>query len=358
MEPLPELTLYLTDACNFSCRYCYQRSGTARLDLGLIRKALDFFLPRMQSPAGINFYGGEQLMAFSAIRSTVCYIEEKNLPGLPPPAYSISTNGSLIDKGILRFLADQSFTVLLSFDGYAQEKSRQSGSYFQILDRLHVLVKTPGISLAVNSVFGPETVGLLSDSMRLIMEAGVDICYLSVDKISPWAPSQINRLKKELALLSCHMKSHYFHTGRIPIWNFRPEIKQGIFACGGGKIRVVLAPDGTLWGCFMAYDYFRSRAPGQDSTGYSFGHLNAVLNNWESIRARTLNSYAGLRMDAFRTEEQVCRSCPDLRECEACPMESALATGIIGKIPQWRCAMSALFRKARAEFQSILPDKP
>ena len=42
--------------------------------------------------------------------------------------------------------------------------------------------------------------------------------------------------------------------------------------------------------------------------------------------------------------------CHDLSECGVCPVDAALATSTLGKIPVWMCGVKKAFRAERERF--------
>ncbi|MFQ6037317.1 MAG: radical SAM protein, partial [Candidatus Aminicenantales bacterium] len=101
---LSSLTLFVTNACNFDCVYCYQKKGRNTIEHRTLERALDFFLPFLTRYPHINFYGGEPLLAFDRIVQAVHYCESQANRSRRRFRYSITTNGSLVDDEVLGFL--------------------------------------------------------------------------------------------------------------------------------------------------------------------------------------------------------------------------------------------------------------
>lgn len=123
---LAKITLQLTQQCNFRCKYCVyseannknQRSHTdRRMSWETAIAAIDFLYKRsVDSPrVNIGFYGGEPLLEFSLISDLVAYSKQafsgKNL------SFSMTTNGSLLNNNILKFLSENNFNLMISLDG-------------------------------------------------------------------------------------------------------------------------------------------------------------------------------------------------------------------------------------------------
>lgn len=350
-------TFIVTEECNFKCSYCYQKKGKKYIDVSTIEKALDFFFPFLTEECCINFYGGEPLLAFEKIRGAVSYIQDKNRKLKKQVQYSIAINGSLINDDILHFLNQYKFSLLLSFDGFAQDISRKRGSFRQIVSIIEKLLKSPDIDLEINSVFTPATVGYLSKSIQFIIELGVPNIALSLSKISPWEHSSILQLKKELVSLKGFILSFYKRTASIPLVNFRRNSRKGIFVCFPGQNHMTLIPDSILWGCNLFPDYFKGKEGTREYLKYCFGDLDTFIENYERIYPEILSNFSNLRMDYYYTSDTFCMQCDELKECEVCPMDAAFSSSIIGKIPVWTCEIKKIFRKEKKLFWKELESK-
>lgn len=206
-------TFKVTDDCNFRCLYCQQKKEEKYLDISSIENAIAFFYPFLKEKSYINFYGGEPLLAFEQIVKVVEYLQDKDKRKKKQFSYIISTNGSLINDAVLQFLKHYKFSLLLSFDGFAQDISRNKGSFEQIVSIIKRLLENADIDLTINSVFTPETVGYLSKSMQFIVELGVSDIDLSLSTIPQWDQFSLLQLKDELVSLRKFLIEFYKKKG-------------------------------------------------------------------------------------------------------------------------------------------------
>lgn len=347
---LSRLAFILTEKCNFNCSYCFQKKGEQTADVSTVENALDFFLPYLKDQCYISFTGGEPLLAFDQIKKAVDYIQAKNRTLHKKIHYYITTNGSLIKADILEFLKQHEFSLMLSFDGIAQDIFRKKGSFKQIVSIIEKILESPDINLETNSVFTPATVQYLSKSIQFLTEIGIPNIYLALSKISPWDSSSLLQLKKELESLKEFFLSFYKRTETIPLSSFKRNFRKGIFACTAGKNRMALAPDGKLWGCHLFREYFKGKEGTPEYNKYCFGELDSFIEGYERIYPAVLANYSNLRMDNFYTDDSSCLQCPELEECRACPMDAALSSSVIGKIPCWTCEIKKIFRREKKLF--------
>ncbi len=345
---LPSFTFMVTDRCNFNCTYCYQTKGERDADLSIIKKAVDFFSPFFDENCLISFYGGEPLLAFGLIKDTVHYLEKKGLK--KDVCYAVSSNGCLINDEKLEFFNNRKFSLLLSFDGFAQEIGRKRGSFNQILSVLKEVLTCPGIELETNSVFTPETVKYLAESIGLIIGLGVQNVSLTLSHLLPWDRCAIGQLEKELETLKKIIKPIYKKTGSMPLINFRKRNQQGVFGCSAGKTGMTLAPDGKLWGCYLFGDYYKGKEETEEYWKYCFGDLDSFMKDHRKIYPEILANYSDLRLDYFSTRDTLCLFCADLEVCQVCPINAALSGADIGEIPGWTCQITKIIRKEKKDF--------
>ena len=339
----------MTEECNFNCAYCYQKKGKRYCDTETIESALEFFAPFFSEDCYINFYGGEPLLAFDKIQHAVDYIERNLKEKSKTIHYALTTNGSLIDEKILQFFEQNTFAILLSFDGLAQEIFRKKGSFEPTVAIIEQLLKSPHIEVETNSVFTPESVSLLAQSMRFVIELGIPNCHLALSSISPWDDASLSLLRKELSLLREFLVSFYRDNKSVPVREFRKS-PEGIFGCLAGKDRMTLAPDGKLWGCFLIWDYFNRSRDVRAHEKYCFGDLALFKKDYEKVYPRILSNHSNLRMDHFYTSDGFCMMCEDLKECAVCPMDAAFSSEIISKIPDRICRIKRLIREEKKLF--------
>lgn len=146
---LTQMVLQVTRDCNLNCGYCYtsgkyfDRSGTLPLmPIETLKKAMDFFFQRTahKEEAYISFYGGEPLLGFQLIKEAVQYTLGKK--GKTNYRFSMTTNGTLLNKEIISFLVDHDFSMLVSLDGpeYVNDRYRSykngGGTFQRILKNL------------------------------------------------------------------------------------------------------------------------------------------------------------------------------------------------------------------------------
>ncbi len=321
-----------------------------------VEKALRFFLPRMPKSCDLYFLGGEPLLNIDLIRYTVGYVEKEKGQHKKKCQYNISTNGSLITPEILDFFNQYHFTVELSFDGLAQEKAREKGSFEQLIPIIKKLLKQPDIKLLVNSVFSPPTVKYLSESIRFILELGIPHVSLGLAIDKRWNSPSIEKLEKEFKQLMKLLLSHFQKTGNQPLHFFPDLTSKGIWCCSAGQSQLTVSTDGEIWGCALFYEYFKNRKNSDIFQDYYFGTIDEFIKNHKKKYQDLTENYQQLRMDNFYTPNSRCFLCPHIESCGVCPISSALYWDRLDEVPDYICRINRIAIEEKQKFQQWLSE--
>lgn len=153
-DQLGLLILDTTNKCNLACKYCFV-SATEKgviMSLNTASKALELTLnsSKCANTLTIEFSGGEPLLNFSMIKQFVPIATEiakrqgKNL------AFTIQTNGTLLNKEIMNFLLKYKINVGISIDGTKEFHDQNrvfadgSGSLKTITQNINTFMKLGG----------------------------------------------------------------------------------------------------------------------------------------------------------------------------------------------------------------------
>lgn len=347
---LKGLTFILTEECNWRCSYCYQPRGKARISKAALSRACDLLFSSLGDPCLISFYGGEPLLVPDLIRHVVGELQRRNRPGRKRIRYLLTTNGSRLRPGIIDFLGEHRFEVLLSFDGPAQEEERRAGSLPKMNILLDRLLHSSILRVGTNSVFTPRSAGRLSESLRDLACRGVPEILFTLCARSSWDGRARRTVENELDKLRVWLLGFYRANGTVPLAPFSQQRNSGVFSCSAGRDRLALAADGTLWGCYLFGDYFQSRGDDPQFQDYCFGRLDDGRALAGCRFRQTQRNYARLTMDGRRAGSSPCLLCDNLEDCRVCPAAAAFSSRSIGLISEDTCWSSRLFIRQRRLF--------
>jgi sulfatase maturation enzyme AslB (radical SAM superfamily) len=354
---LENLAFILTDRCNYDCSYCYEGKGTQRLTPSLLTRAIDLLHPYLARQCVVSFYGGEPLLEFGLVRQAVEHFKAMSSGEERTIGFSLTTNGSLLDEEILEFLAQHRFSLALSFDGLAQDISRKRGSFDSLVSIIPKILENKAISLETNSVFGSDTVGDLSESVKLLIQLGVPKVDINFAHIPPWTPATLSRLEEELDRMAGFFLGRYEDLRDIPWPDFVEEPRKAVHVCPAGVDRMAVSADGALWGCAVFPHYLREKYGPSGCQDYCFGDIDSFAKDPGRIYARKIAAYADLRMDLFSTPDRPCLMCDEMDQCWTCPLAAGLTTGEIGKIPATTCQRARILRRAKRRFREQFEDR-
>lgn len=344
------MSLILSEDCNFRCGYCPQRRGKRRLDAAAAVRAVELFRPLLSPETVVCFYGGEPLLAFPVLRRIVERMEADVRPGADKPRYVLATNGSLLAPDILGFMERHRFSLLLSFDGLAQDVQRRPGSYAPTVALIRDILARPALRLEVNSVFTSRAVGLLRRSVEEMLSLGVGTIHLSFPSIPSWDRHSLGALESELASLRPALLSFFEARGDSPIAGFRGRAARGLFSCFAGRDRLAVAPDGTVWGCYQIFDYSK-RTGDREAARFAFGGADSLAANPGKLERLLVDAARGPDQRDLSTSRSHCLFCPDLEECAICPWSAALESGVFGLVTEDACRIARLLRNERRKME-------
>ncbi len=317
-------------------------------------QSINFFLPRMTESRNLYFLGGEPLLNIDLIRHTVEYVEKKNGQHKKKCGYNISTNGSLITPEILDFFNKYHFTMELSFDGLAQDRAREKGSFRQLVEIINQTLKLPGIRLVVNSVFFPPTVKYLSESIRFILNLGVPNISLGLALDRRWNRPSIEKFENEFKGLMDILLDYYRKTGNQPLHFFPDLIQKGIWCCSAGQSQITISPDGEVWGCALFYEYFKHKKQEGLFRDYCFGTIDELNGNHQKIYPAIVKNYEQLCQDNFHTNGSRCFLCRHIESCGVCPVSSAFYWDRLDKVPGYICRINQIAIEEKQKLLNLI----
>lgn len=158
--PLTTLVLNITNQCNLSCTYCYEYGEDKIVDTAngkapkfmneeTARDSVDFLLKASKSNRlpHLTFFGGETLMNFPVVKSTIAYGRARAAEMGKEMDFSLTTNATLLEPSVIEFLAENRVGVTISMDGPQEMQDRfrvfsnGKGSYEQIIPKVRALLQ-------------------------------------------------------------------------------------------------------------------------------------------------------------------------------------------------------------------------
>jgi uncharacterized protein len=173
------VTLYLTDACNLRCAYCYANGGDnpepTTIVMDAAKAGIDFVARNAASLGersfAVSFHGaGEPTLAWNAYTELVAYARAKSSQMELKAALSTCTNG-VMSEARARWIAQNTDAANVSLDGLPvhqdslRPKRNGDGSYEEVCRTLKVFDQS-GFHYSIRATVTPQNVHQMSDMVR------------------------------------------------------------------------------------------------------------------------------------------------------------------------------------------------
>jgi len=315
---LQQLTLQVTHRCNLRCSYCtygggYENQrihGEKEMLLSTMKKAIDFAMARSRevNVFTIGFYGGEPLLEIDKIRQCVEYIKE-TYDGREV-MYTVTTNGTLLNDQIIRFLSKNNFHLAISLDGSKEMHNKNrvyingQGSFDDIMKNMNYIKEkysnffknisflttvAPGVDFSkVNHFFNEKNVisgNAITCNMVSELNAKEDVVFDDQYHVT----NNYQKTKVLLAALGLYEKkkvSRLFSRDISRTERFYQDLSKmtpsGTVHPGGpcvpGALRLFVTVDGVFYPCERVSEDSEVMKIGHVESGFELDKIVKILN--------------------------------------------------------------------------------
>ena len=189
------LSLRISEECNLACSYCYNKNnmlnkkGVKYMPKDIAQDSVDFFLSNFKNKdMTVVFYGGEPLLNFATIRYTISYLKDKLNHN---PNFKIVTNGTVMNKEILKTIINNNISVMVSLDlppsAHKQNRRFKNGkSSFQLTKtNIKLLAKYIPQRLLIRCIIASDSNFDLKKIYKSFRDIGVPVNNFVVETQSP-----------------------------------------------------------------------------------------------------------------------------------------------------------------------------
>lgn len=281
--PLQTIVMNVTNQCNLSCSYCYEygedriatpEGKTKFMSEETARSTVDFLLN--QSPGRrmvhLTFFGGETLLNFKVVKSSIEYAREKAAEMGKYIDFSMTTNATMLNSEIINFLADNNVGVTVSIDGPKESNDQfrvfknGKGSYDVIAPKIKELIKVHrSRPIGARVTLTAQVVDVKTIFHHLTEEMGFDEVGFAPVTTSPVRLYAIGNKGldhvldqfKELADEYLEHALENKHHGFSNVNDTLQELHQGVskaYPCGAGLGLLGVAPSGDIGLCHRFVD--------------------------------------------------------------------------------------------------------
>lgn len=345
-DSLQQITLGVTEDCNLRCKYCIYTGSYAgsklharrEMSLDVAKASIDYLSEHCvdsKPPVAVGFYGGEPLLNFELIEHIVPYCRSKIKK---PLLFTLTTNGTLLNDEINRFLRDNCFSLLISVDGpkavhdkYRYFKGSMKGSFDVVTNNLKRLRELdegyfnsmvslsmtlmPPVDLVSVDKFVAELgvkprVSLVQTYGTKLLEQEMVDRYLGPEKSEDirrkFARTAIDGTFMQRPLPNAHLFCRALYWGglkKLHVRKYYSGFDKGIFAytnlCIPGASKLFVTPDGHFYVCERV-DGFKDLCIGDVKTGVNINKVVNLVQQFDEFRRKT------------------CKNCWAIRFCSMC----------------------------------------
>lgn len=307
---LQSIILPIAGTCNLKCPYCFARANRGNFAFpNYTEHDVDFILKQIDKhshdiPINLIFFGGEPMMKYDIIKYTINQIKTK-YPHLKV-GYSITTNGTLLNKERIQFMRENNFALLLSMDGY--DNNFNYRKFINGKSSVNRVLKNIDLLKSMNMPF--EIRATITSDNPYVFETHVFFEELESDYILAFAYSSENKLNEDLNTFDTRSLSNIRNAYEKLLFYYRDKLK-GKKPIYNANIATMIKTFETRlhrdYICAAGFNYFTVMA---DGSIYSCAHL---MNNPQYIigNISDFNSLINKRINYIAKDIKTIRGCKD-----------------------------------------------
>lgn len=363
------LDLFVTEACNLACPYCFarERIEVAHMPIERARQAIAWLCDSDSPRVHITFWGGEPLLRLAWLMEVAGEFQRQARNAGKVATMSLPTNATLLSDEALSWIRRFDVKVFLSIDGDEGTQARRplasgKNSHELASAGLRAAVsQRPRRPVTVRMTVTPDNVDQLPDNVLYFANQGVRrlMVYPAYDQ--PWTRSGIQafglaeqRIAKMLATWIRQIptpRSPIRLDGWISTLRWLAGMRdqrlptESISACGVGDSLLALNVDGRFAPCHRFTFYVRTK-----EEPWNMGDI--------SEGPRSVPSFQGLRWDRQHGDGP-CTQCESFPLCTmGCVAINFATTGDLLRVPSWACALQRQQIRACRSLHDMLHDHP
>lgn len=317
------ITLFLSNACNMSCDYCFHKKRELGYsDRKLFHKVLDILL-LTEGEKSISFFGGEPLLQLPVLE----YCIKRVYKDFSFINLSITTNATLLTKEVYSFLKSYNVNIVVSLDGVGETANKErkfpngDNAWNKINKNLQDIgaIKIDMVRMTVTT----ENVFHLFKNVIDLYEYGFKNLFFALDYSGNWSNETIEYYQQQYKLVLKWYKKMQTQDKGLCLWNIDKIIingkRPGSVRCKYGNNSFAIDPFGNIYACHREV---------LDPNTTALGNIY----NWEKIR---FTSEPGVL-------DKVCQKCSLFNRCEFCCVNIRDCLGSMTEIPDIICEINKI----------------
>jgi uncharacterized protein len=258
------LVYYLTEACNLRCTYCYLEKNPKRSNLTVGKAVVDFLLDASADKRNlsIRFFGGEPIIELDLISKVVAYAKHKTEASPKKISFDMVSNGTLLNKGVVKKLESLGVRVIISTDGTrtTMEQNRpffNSNQTFEHFERGIKNAISTQVAKKARMTLSPSQADVIAD-IKYLIKLGYKVIQITTANNVEWQEQYLEQIYQQIA--DFYIESA--RAGNVPPLQVtnklllnKHQIMHGKYLtpsrgfCSAGKEMLGVSVDGSLYLC-------------------------------------------------------------------------------------------------------------
>lgn len=311
---IKDIELLVTERCNSTCTYCFQRKRPLDMDDSTVENIILKLKDKWDDGVMFTFFGGEPLLR----KDFVMKWASRFLKEVPNCKLAVSTNGRIFDSEFALFWQSMPRTTFqISYDGVCQEKNRGDSDvvrenikgYLQILGSARIKVRMTYLR---------EDIETLYDSVVDCYELGFRDIYaqlaMPLTAGEPLSKEELIKYKAQIDRIYDFLAEHKEacmkpYNSELILKVQKDSCKQ----CGMGRTIIAIDAEGNTFPCHRMTSYME----------FNLGNLNTdILQRGNFLHL---------------TNEKKCEHCAARTFCNPCLATNYIETGSFIKMAKYIC---------------------
>ena len=343
------ICLNVTDSCNLACKYCFVQQKPHFMTIDLAKQTIDWLInnliKRNELPnvdklekVDVTFFGGEPTLLYDDIIVPLVQYAEEKYPN--KVQFSITTNGTLLNKNRIDFLSNHNIIPLLSIDGaketqdFNRPQRNGEGSFDLVEANIdYLLDKFPNTTFRA-TLYQP-TVKNLYENYLYATKKGFKNIFICPNAREKWTEEHIKELEIEIGKIFadrilCYLNDYnpigctlidkafcdiLVHDLQIYKNDFNNlNIERNVYRCGIGTGSASVSYEGLIFGC--------QEQDSRDTNDYFY--IGDIFNGIDVERHKKILNDYNKQIELVCEEKEFCNTCPLRTVCleDICPSVS------------------------------------
>jgi len=245
-------TVFMTNKCNLDCTYCYEKN---KQDKSITKEVLDALIKEISEKenddVSVVIHGGEPLLEFKKIKYLIDELKKSG----KRICYSVTTNGTLLNRENIDYLIREVDNISISIDGEenSHDKNRHfkdgRGSYEIIDKNINKYLMENKNNIKARMTINRYNYENISKNIIHLIEKGFSDISPVINQFDVWEEEQWKVIEEELKIVETYILEKKIDVKVGLIDDAKHKCKNS--ACNGGTSTITIDTDGKIYPCII-----------------------------------------------------------------------------------------------------------